>query len=222
MTLYPSSEISNRSPKDIAEGSSALIATNWDTGRRIVVSTNAPIAIYTNPTTRNTYASSNHSGLTANPKHLSNRSLHLHHPSLSESHIKEDSKPENPPPPSHHQPPHLHQMEESKRTKEKERRRTTTLANKGKLKEKSIELSMTLKRNGIEGWKNSPNSKTNHTTMTTKPSTTSTKSHLDFRILMEISDHRRRVMLRFLAMLTILGQTPLFLIQTLDVILTSL
>ena len=68
-TPYHFSEISNRSPKDTAEGPSAPIATNWDTGRKTVISTNVPTATYTNPTMRNIYASSSHLDPTADPKH---------------------------------------------------------------------------------------------------------------------------------------------------------
>ena len=139
---YHSSEISKKSLKDTAEEPSAQIVTNWDTGRKTAVSTNVPIATYTNPTTRNICASSNHSDLTANPKPLSNKNHHHHHPSPSESPIREDSKPENPPPPSHHQPPLPRPTEESTRTKEKAKRRIITPANKGRPKETSTGPSM--------------------------------------------------------------------------------
>ena len=179
--LYPSSRISNQSLKDIAEEPSAPIATNWDTGRKIVISTNVPIATYTNPTTRNICASSNHSDLTADPRHPSNRNRRHHHHSPSKSPIREGSKQENPRHPLPPQPPHRLPTEESKRTKGRGRKRTIILANKERPKEKLIGPLMTSKGNGIEGWRNSPNNKTNPTTTTTKPSTTSTKSHLDFR-----------------------------------------
>ena len=177
---YPSSRISSRSLKNIAEKPSAPTATNWDTGRKTVVSTNVPTATYTNPTTRNTYASSNHSDLMVDLKHRSNKNHHHPHHSLFASPIREDSKPGNLHPPSHHPPP-PHPAGESTRTKEKERRRITIPANKERSKEKSTELSTTSKGSGTEGWKNSPNNKTNPTNMTMKPSITSTRNRLDFR-----------------------------------------
>ena len=180
-TPHPSSEISNRSLNDIAEERSAPIVTNLDIGRKTAVFTNAHTATYTNPTTRNTYASSNHSDLTADPKHPSNKNRHHHHPSPSASLIKEVSKTENPHPLSHHPPCLPPPAEESPKTKERERRKTITPANKGKSKERSTGLSMISRKNGTEGWRNSPNNRTNPTNMTTKPSTTSTRSHLDFR-----------------------------------------
>ena len=97
-----------------------------------------------------------------------------------------------------HIPPFARQIQQPPTLQEAlELRKTTTPANKEKPKEKSTELSMTSRGNGTGEWRNSPNNKTNPTTTTTKPSTTSTRNHLDFRILMEISDHRQRVMLRF-------------------------
>ena len=138
-TPYHFSEISNRSPKDTAEGPSAPIATNWDTGRKTAASTNVPIATYTNPTMRNIYASSNHSGLTDDPKPLSNRNCPHHRPSPFASPTREDLKQENPHHPLPHQPPHRLPMEESTRTKEKGRKRIITPANKRKPKERSIE-----------------------------------------------------------------------------------
>ena len=141
--LYPSSEILNKSPKNITEEPSAPTVTSWDIGRKTVVFTNVHTAIYSNPTTRNTCVSSNHSDLTADPKPPSNKNHPHHHPSPFASLIREGSKPENPPPPSHHQPPHHHLTEELKRTKERVKRRTTTPANKEKSKERLIELSMT-------------------------------------------------------------------------------
>ena len=222
-TPYHSSEISNRSPKNTAEEPSAPIATNWDTGRKIVVFTNVPIATYTNPTMRNTYASSNHLDLTVDQGPPSNRSHLHHHLSPFESHTKEDSKPRNPPPPSHHPPRLPLPAEKSPKIREKGRKRTITPANKEKPKEKSIELLTTSRENGIEEWRNFPNSKTNPTNTTTKPSEISTKNHMDFRILMGISNRRRRVMLRFhFPMPTITRQTLLFLTRTLDVTMTSL
>ena len=179
--LYPSSKISSQSLKNIAEEPFAPIATNWDTGRKTVVSTNAPIATYTNPTTRNIYASSNHSDLMADPRHPSNKNHRHHHHSPSESPIREDSKQENPRHPLPPQPPLRLPTEESKRTKGRERKRITIPANKERSKETLTGLSTTWRRSGIEGWRNSPNNKMNLTSMTTKPSTTSTKSHLDFR-----------------------------------------
>ena len=159
---------------------------------------------------RNTYASSNHSDLTADPGLPSNKSHHLHHHSQSESHIKEDSKPRN----QHLRllpQPHLLPAEKSPKTKEKGRRRIITPANNEKPKGTSTKPSTRSKENGIEGWRNSPKTKTNPMNTTMKPSETSTRNHMDFRILMEISDRRRRVMLRFhFPMLTLLGQTPLF------------
>ena len=134
---YPSSKILNRSPKDIAEKPSAPIATSWGTGRKIAASTNVPTATYTNPTMRNTFASSNHSDPTVDPKHQSNRKHRPHHHSLFESQTKGDSKPENLHPPSLRQPPHHLPTEESTKTKKKGRtKRITTPTNKGKPKEK--------------------------------------------------------------------------------------
>ena len=178
---YPSSGTSNKSPNDIAEEPSAPTAINSVTGRKTAGFTNAHTAIYTNPTTRNIYVSSNHSDLMVDPKPLSNKNRHLHHPYQSESPIREDSKRENPLPPLPPRLPHRLPAEESTRTKERGRRKTTTPVNKGRSKEKSTELSMTSRKNGTEEWRNSPNNKTNPTSTTTKPSTTSTRNHLDFR-----------------------------------------
>ena len=164
---------------------------------------------------RNICASSNHSDLMADPKHPSNKNHLHHHPSLFESHTKGDSKPRNPPHPSHHPPHPPLPAEKSSKTKEKERRNISP-ANKERSKEKSIEPLMTSKGNGTGEWKNSPNNRTNPSNTTTKPSETSTKSHVDFNTLMEISERRRRVMLRFhFPMLTITGQTLLFLYEPL-------
>ena len=140
-TPYHFSETSNRSPKDTTEEPSAPTVTNWDTGRKTVVSTNVPIATYTNPITRNICASSSHLALTADPKHPLNKNHPLHHPSPFESHIKEDSKPRNPFPPSHHQPHLPLPAEKSPKTRERERR-ITTPANKERSKEKSTKPSM--------------------------------------------------------------------------------
>ena len=194
---YHFSETSNRSPKETAEEPSAPIAINWDTGRKTVVSTNAHTATYTNPTTRNICASSNHSDLTVDPKHPSNKNHLHHHPSLFESHTKEDSKPRNLPPPSHHLPRLPLPTEESKRTKGKAKRKTITPASKEGSKEKSTKPSTKSRGNGTDEWRSSPNNRTNPSNMTTKPSETSTKSHMDSKILMEISERKRRVMLRF-------------------------
>ena len=125
ITYYPFSEISNRSLKDIAEKPSAPTATNLDTGKRTATSTNAHIANYTNPTTRNTYASSNHLDLTVNPKHPLNKNHPPHHHSPSESHIKKDSKQENPYPPSHHPPRPPLPAEKSPKIREKEKKETS-------------------------------------------------------------------------------------------------
>ena len=180
-TPYPSSEISNRSLKDTTEEHSAQTAINWDTGKKTAVSTNAHIAISTNPTTKNTYVFFDPLDLMVDPKPLSNRNRHHHHPSPSESPTREDSKPRNLPPLSHH-PPHLPlPAEKSPRTREKERRKTTTPANKEKSKEKSTKLSTKSRRSGTEEWRNSPNNRMNPMNTTTRPSTTSTKSHPDFR-----------------------------------------
>ena len=141
MTLYPSSEISNRSLKDTAEEHSAQTVTSWDIGRKTAVSTNAHTATSTNPTTKNTYVFFDPSDLMADPKPPSNKNRPHHHPSPFESPTREDSKQENPHPPLPPQPLHHHQMEESKRTKERGRKRIIILANKGKLKERSTKLS---------------------------------------------------------------------------------
>ena len=162
------------------------------------------------------------------PKHPSNKNRPHHHPSLFESHIKEDSKPRNPPPPSRHPPHHPPPpAEKSQKTREKEKGNILP-ANKERSKETSTELSTTWRRSGTGGWKNSPKTKTNPTNTTTKPSETSTKNHMDSKILMEISERKRRVMLRFhFPMLTILGHTllfytnPTFSLWTLDIIMTS-
>ena len=176
---YPSSGTSNRSLNDIAEEPSAPIVTKSVIGRKTADFTNAHIATYTNLTTRNICVSSNHLDLTVDPKPLSNKNRHLHHPYQSESPIREDSKQENPLPPLPPRLPHHLLAEKSPRTKEKGRRNNIIPENKGK--PKSIEPSMTSRGNGIEEWRNSPNSKTNPTNMTTKPSATSTMSHLDFK-----------------------------------------
>ena len=168
-----------------------------------------PIATYTNPTTRNIYASSNHLDLTVDPKLPSNKSHLPHHHSPFESHIREDSKQENPHPPSHHPPRPPLPAEKSPRTREKEERNTSPV-NKERSKGTSTELSTISKGSGTEGWRNSPKTKTNPTNTTTKPSETSTKSHMDFRILMEISDRRRRVMLRFHFLCLPYSDTPYF------------
>ena len=139
---YRSSEISNKSQKNIAEEPSAPIATIWDTGRKTAVSTNAHTAISINHTTRNTSVSFDPSGLTADPKPLSNKNHPHHHLSPFASLTREDSKQENPHHPSPLQrPPHPLPMEKSTKTKEKERKRTTTPANKEKSKEKSTKPS---------------------------------------------------------------------------------
>ena len=114
-------------------------------------------------------------------KHPSNKNHPHHHPSLFESHTKEDSKPRNPSPPSHRPPHHRHPMEESKRTKERGRKRIILPANKERWRETSTELSTTSKENGTEEWRSSPKTKTSPTNTTMKPSEISTKSHMDFR-----------------------------------------
>ena len=100
-----------------------------------------PIATYTNPTTRNTYASSNHSGLTADPRHLSNKNPPHHHPSQFVSPTREDSKTENQHPPLPRPPPRRLPMEGSRRTKGRGRRRTIIPANKGRLRRRSTKPS---------------------------------------------------------------------------------
>ena len=155
------------------------------------------------------------------PKPLSNRSHHHHHPSLFASLTREDSKTENLCPLSHHPPPLHHLMEKSPKTREKAKKRITTHVNKRKPRRKSTKPSTTWRKNGIEEFKNSHNNIMNPMTMMTKPSITSMENLQDFRILIGISDHRQRVMLRFHPMPTILGQTPLFLPRTLDVTMTS-
>ena len=140
---YHSSEISNRSRKNIAEKPSAPIAISWDIGRKTVVSTNAHTATSTNPTTKNIYAFFDPSDPTADPKPLSNKSHHHHHPFPSESLTKEDSKQRNPLLPSPHQTPHRLPTEESTKTKKKGRKRIITPANKERSKERSIEPSTT-------------------------------------------------------------------------------
>ena len=179
-TPYLSSRTSNPSQINIAEEPSAPTATNSVTGRRTADITNARIVICINPTMRNTYVSSNHSDLTVDPKHPSNRNRLHHHPSLFESHTKEDSKPRNPSPLSHHPPHPPLPTEKSPKTREKERRNTLPV-NKERSKETSTGLSTTSRRSGTEGWKNSPKTKTNPTNTTTKPSETLTKNHMDFR-----------------------------------------
>ena len=133
-----------------------------------------------NPTMRNISASSNHLGLTADPKHPLNKNRPPHHLSPFESHIREDSKPRNPPPPSHRPPHPPLPAEKSSKTRERERRNISP-ANKGRSKETSTELSTTSKGSGIEGWRSSPNNRTNPSNMTTRPSETLTKNHTDFR-----------------------------------------
>ena len=142
-TPYPSSGTSNKSPRDTAEELSAPTAISWDIGRKTADSTNAPTAISTNPITKSICAFSDPLDLTANPKPPSNKNHRHHHPSPFKSPIREASRIENPPPPSLCQPPPHHLLtEESKRTKERGRKRTTTPANKGRLRERSTELSM--------------------------------------------------------------------------------
>ena len=144
------------------------------------------------------------------PNHPSNKNHLHHHPSLFESHTKEDSKTRNLSPPSHRPPHPLLPAEKSSKTKGKERGNILP-ANKEGWKETSTKLLTISKENGTEEWRNSPKTKTNPTNTTMKPSETSTKSHMDFRILMEISERRRRVMLRFhFPMLTITGHTLFF------------
>ena len=139
-----SSEISNRSQRNIAEEPSAPTATNWDIGRRTAVFTNAPTATSINPTTKNIYAFFDPSDHTADPKPLSNKNYPPHHLFPSASPTREDSKTENPPHPSPLRPPHHRPTEESTRTRERERERKRTIihANKERPKETSTKPSM--------------------------------------------------------------------------------
>ena len=138
LTLYPSSEISNRSLKNIAGEHSAQTATSLDTGRKIVVSTNAHTATYINPTTRSIYVFFEPSDLMVTPKPLSNKNRPHHHLSPSTSPIREGSEQGNPHHPLPLQQLHRPPMEESIKTREKGRRIITPAnkeGSKGKLTE---------------------------------------------------------------------------------------
>ena len=67
LTPYPSSEISNKPLKNIAEEHSAQTVISWDIGEKTVVSTNAPTATSINPITKNISASFDLLDLMADP-----------------------------------------------------------------------------------------------------------------------------------------------------------